>query len=275
MRYELFQAARDSGAAFLQLHLPCSPQLALARNATRSGLSAVPREAILRMAQALEPPQRERFAWEACTLTVQASTIRGRELGSDGKGIDGVEDDGHGCAPDRSTTTELLQERDAAPRTGAEAEKGAVAKAESKAEERPSPDAVATICRELWRLWGPAPPPPPSEEELEAQRAAGRAANAASLLHGLDLRTRKALAEAVARAGAATRSERARALNERRRALLQAAREALAEAAKVQGRPRGGSGSSGGDGGGEGLEGVVEWLAAQEAAFMLAVQEEE
>ncbi|GLC36903.1 hypothetical protein PLESTM_000516700 [Pleodorina starrii] len=278
MRYELFRAARDRGAAFLQLYVGCSPQQALARNQRRSGIAAVPPEALLRMAAALEPPQPERFPWEAPSLTASAAAVSpapDREQGQT-----------QGHPPDQ----QQLPEHDPLDK-----------------QETVRPDTVAgAICTALWRLWGPPPPPPPTEAEVLAQREAGRAANAASHLHGLDLRSRRALGAAVAAAPPADRAAIGRHLNERRRALLQAARELLQhlplppqapqaspaappllpppqasqpQAGAGEGEGQGGA-SSGADGGGEdAADGgdaseenrvVLERLRELEAAFMRA-----
>lgn len=45
--------------------------------------------------------------------------------------------------------------------------------------------------------WQDPAPVPLSPEEMEARRAAGTAANAASIMHGLDLRSRQLLSQAV------------------------------------------------------------------------------
>eukprot|EP00198_Chlamydomonas_reinhardtii_P002137 XP_001691473.1 seryl-tRNA(Sec) kinase [Chlamydomonas reinhardtii] len=164
MRHALFRAARDRGMAFIQAHVDCSLATACTRNQQRTGLAAVPQEALCRMAQQFEPPQPERFAWEASSLLWPA-------------------------------------------------------------------DRVQALVHELQRLWGPPPPQPPSAEELQRQREEGQAANATSYVHGLDVRSRKALSEAVATAPESKRAVVARGLNERRRALLQAARQLLAQAA--------------------------------------------
>ena len=75
MRYELFNAARKSGAAFMQLYAPCSRVQALARNQQRSGVAVVPLDALLRMAGTLEPPQPARFPWEATSLAYEPHVL--------------------------------------------------------------------------------------------------------------------------------------------------------------------------------------------------------
>ncbi|GLI62107.1 hypothetical protein VaNZ11_004690 [Volvox africanus] len=86
---------------------------------------------------------------------------------------------------------------------------------------------ITALCAALWRLWGPTPPTPPREEDLLRRREEGRAANTASILHSLDLRSRRVLGAAVAAAAPAERAAVARALNGLRRVLLQTAREVL------------------------------------------------
>ncbi|GLC66127.1 hypothetical protein PLESTF_000387800 [Pleodorina starrii] len=352
MRYELFRAARDRGAAFLQLYVGCSPQQALARNQRRSGIAAVPPEALLRMAAALEPPQPERFPWEAPSLTASAAAVspapdRVAAAGEDlrdgsggGVGKGGGRDDGGGGGGGGGS--EEGKEEGFWQRVGSQGadggHRGQVLETEFRKsvlqphsqeqgqtqghppdqqqlpehdpldkQETVRPDTVAgAICTALWRLWGPPPPPPPTEAEVLAQREAGRAANAASHLHGLDLRSRRALGAAVAAAPPADRAAIGRHLNERRRALLQAARELLQhlplppqapqaspaappllpppqasqpQAGAGEGEGRGGA-SSGADGGGEdAADGgdaseenrvVLERLRELEAAFMRA-----
>ncbi|KAG2450007.1 hypothetical protein HYH02_000111 [Chlamydomonas schloesseri] len=196
MRHSLFRAARDRGMAFLQAHVDCGLPTALARNQRRTGLAAVPRDALCRMADQFEPPQPERFAWEAASLVVSG------------------EDQGHG--------------------EGAHAAQSSSAD-QSAGEALWSTERVTALVKDLLGLWGPPPPRPPSAAELQRQREEGRAANAASYVHGLDVRSRKALSEAVAAAPDTMRAVVARGLNERRRALLQSARQLLAQAAAAGG----------------------------------------
>ncbi|KAG2495122.1 hypothetical protein HYH03_006732 [Edaphochlamys debaryana] len=332
MRHELFQAARDHGAAFLQLHVPVSLQDALARNRRRSGVEAVPEEALRRMAAALEPPSPERFAWEAATLALPGPTAPPGSLpgptappganpctGAPGAGPASAAVAASLSAPASSTVglereaptaagvtvTETApvcstgaaarpRSPDEAPRSSScppAAELGAgpaqpsapshpppdLAAAPPAAPYQPSPELLAALCEALWRAWGPAPPPLPSEEELAAKRAEGQLANAHSYLHGLDLRTRKALGEAVAAAAGAARAAVAQDLNERRRALLAAAREALGgggPSAEAGGAGEGGSGEgSAAAGRGEGAVALLVRLEAMEAEFMAAVVE--
>ncbi len=89
---------------------------------------------------------------------------------------------------------------------------------------------IRYLCDKLWALWGPPPAPLPTEEELQRQREEGQQANAASYIHGLDLRTRQALSAAVSDAGAC-KARVAKELNEKRRLLLKEARELLVESA--------------------------------------------
>lgn len=194
MRHALFRAARDRGMAFIQAHVDCSLATACTRNQQRTGLAAVPQEALCRMAQQFEPPQPERFAWEASSLVVSSSPWNGDE-------------------DDRSYTA------------------GIDIQANHQSHQLWPADRVQALVHELQRLWGPPPPQPPSAEELQRQREEGQAANATSYVHGLDVRSRKALSEAVATAPESKRAVVARGLNERRRALLQAARQLLAQAA--------------------------------------------
>ncbi|KAG2427940.1 hypothetical protein HXX76_011927 [Chlamydomonas incerta] len=194
MRHALFRAARDRGMGFLQVHVCCTLATALARNQQRTGLAAVPQDALCRMAQQFEPPQPERFAWEASSLAFSPSP-------PPGDGADSPRQEESGTYTDQPDDHLWPAEQ------------------------------VQALVRDLQRLWGPPPPQPPSPEELQRQREEGRAANAASYVHGLDVRTRKALSEAVAAGPEAVRAVVARGLNERRRALLQAARQLLAQAA--------------------------------------------
>lgn len=75
--------------------------------------------------------------------------------------------------------------------------------------------------------WGPPAPEPPSEQQLAERRAAGTAANNASLLHGLDLRTRHQLSEAVSKSDAGSKARLAAQLNAARQETLAAARRVV------------------------------------------------
>ncbi|GIL75169.1 hypothetical protein Vretimale_7783 [Volvox reticuliferus] len=287
MRYELFRTARDHGAAFLQLYLPCNSSKAMKRNQLRSGIAVVPAEALLRMAEMLEAPQPNRFSWEANSLTMQIGSDEGIDVnGGDGGTVDGgfrssvaggdsgigmgiagggsskgcvnaaettclqrdnpwpCHHDGSGEAgcmnpgpllhPESQRThypgsSPLLPRQKQQPQLQCDEV--------SKDQETPGLQNVhpgvqvragdiTALCTELWRYWGP-PPPPPREDDQMRRREEGRAANAASLLHSLDLRSRRALGAAVVAAAPAERATVARSLNEQRRVLLQTAREVL------------------------------------------------
>lgn len=88
--------------------------------------------------------------------------------------------------------------------------------------------AVAQLWDMLWSAWGAAPPLLPTAEELEQSRLEARLAVAASSVHGLDLRTRKLVSEAVAHAAAAERPLVAQRLNAGRKHLLDYARGSAA-----------------------------------------------
>jgi O-phosphoseryl-tRNA(Sec) kinase len=89
---------------------------------------------------------------------------------------------------------------------------------------------VAALWGSIWRAWGPAPEMPLTAEESARRREAGQAANAASIMHGLDLRTRKAVGESVARVAGRQRAAVAQRLNALRKELLERAR---AETVKI------------------------------------------
>ena len=121
-----------------------------------------------------------------------------------------------------------------------------------------STDAVSSMWSSVWRAWGTAPPPPMTAQERTAVRDAGRAANATSAIHALDLRSRRALGECVRRCDAAARADASAALNAARKEMLDAAREKTAG-------PRGGVTSEGGDE----TDAVLDEDALELAAFVM------
>jgi O-phosphoseryl-tRNA(Sec) kinase len=121
-----------------------------------------------------------------------------------------------------------------------------------------STDAVSSMWSSVWRAWGTAPPPPMTAQERTAVRDAGRAANATSSIHALDLRSRRALGECVRRCDGAARADASAALNAARKEMLDAAREKTAG-------PRGGVTSEGGDE----TDAVLDEDALELAAFVM------
>lgn len=108
----------------------------------------------------------------------------------------------------------------------------------------------------VWDAWGAPPRLPITEEEREALTTAGRDANATSAVHALDLRSRRALGDAMRRVSAAgpeRRADASVALNAARKEMLDAVRE----------RSKGKKGS-----GGE--EGADEFEALDLASFVMA-----
>ncbi|GAQ78956.1 Voltage-gated shaker-like K+ channel subunit beta [Klebsormidium nitens] len=63
--------------------------------------------------------------------------------------------------------------------------------------ERGRTERAAEVWHRVWDAWGQAPEEPPDRAEEEAKRAAAVAATADSILHALDLRTRRALSSAM------------------------------------------------------------------------------
>ena len=188
MRYQCHRLARRAAAAHVQLYLPVDLDLAHARNAARHPTEIVPRDALDRMADAFEPPDGVRRAFERDAVVV---------------------------VPPRADADDA----------------------------RPS-----AVWDRIWTTWGPAATEPESAEEAAARRAEGSAANARSATHALDIRSRKALGSAMASAAAsgmdgASRGKMSARLNEARRVMLEAVREA---ARRVEG--------NGDDGEGEGAD---------------------
>lgn len=70
MRYEYYQLAKLYSFSFCQIFVQCSVSDALNRNSSREQSTAVPEEIITRMAERLEPPDRQNNPWEIFSLTV-------------------------------------------------------------------------------------------------------------------------------------------------------------------------------------------------------------
>ena len=70
MRYQCHRLARRAAAAHVQLYLPVDLDLAHARNAARHPTEIVPRDALDRMADAIEPPDGDRRAFERDAVVV-------------------------------------------------------------------------------------------------------------------------------------------------------------------------------------------------------------
>ena len=88
MRYQCHRLARRAAAAHVQLYLPVDLDLAHARNAARHPSEVVPRDALDRMADAIEPPDGDRRAFERDAVvigTARRSRRRAHErrVGSD------------------------------------------------------------------------------------------------------------------------------------------------------------------------------------------------
>jgi O-phosphoseryl-tRNA(Sec) kinase len=200
MRHELYRLARDHAAAFLQVYVACPLEEAVGRNRRRRGVQAVPEEAMRRMAAAFEPPQPERNPWEAGTVVLHP-------VGDCHGLLHGTEGAGGGSSAGEPQRAESAGAADAALQLNSW-----------------SSQQLDQLCGQLWQLWGAPPAQPVSEEGLAQRRAEGQAANAASALHGLDLRSRKALAEAMAGALPAQRAMLGARLNAARKQLLADAR---------------------------------------------------
>ena len=171
MRYQCHLLARRAAAAHVQLYLPVDLDLAHARNAARHPSEVVPRDALDRMADAIEPPDGDRRAFERDAVVIVSPRAEA--------------DDAH----------------------------------------------TSAVWDRIWTTWGGAAIEPESVEEAAARRAEGSAANARSAAHALDIRSRKALGSAMASAAAsgmdgAARGKLSARLNEARRVMLEAVREA-------------------------------------------------
>lgn len=70
MRYEYYQLARLYKLSFCQLFVQCNVNDALNRNSSRDGSMAVPEKVITRMAERLQPPDRQNNPWERFSLTL-------------------------------------------------------------------------------------------------------------------------------------------------------------------------------------------------------------
>lgn len=73
MRYEYFKLARKCCIGFCQVHFQCSAAEALKRNAKRMQEHQVPDVVISKMAEKLEPPNKENYAWEKFSLTIEST----------------------------------------------------------------------------------------------------------------------------------------------------------------------------------------------------------
>ena len=74
MRREAFRLSRDSGAAFLQLHVACPLDLALQRNSQRAQEARVPEEVVTRMDAVFEAPASRCADWDGSSaIHVDAS----------------------------------------------------------------------------------------------------------------------------------------------------------------------------------------------------------
>jgi O-phosphoseryl-tRNA(Sec) kinase len=70
MRYEYYQLARLYKLRFCQLFVQCSVSDALNHNLSRDWSTAVPENVITRMAERLQPPDRQNNMWERFSLTL-------------------------------------------------------------------------------------------------------------------------------------------------------------------------------------------------------------
>jgi O-phosphoseryl-tRNA(Sec) kinase len=70
MRYEYYRLAKLYSLSFCQIFVQCSISDALSHNSNREQSMAVPEEVITRMAEKLEPPDRQNNSWETFSLTV-------------------------------------------------------------------------------------------------------------------------------------------------------------------------------------------------------------
>ena len=70
MRYEYYQLARLYKLSFCQLFVQCSVTDALNHNSSRDWSEAVPEIVITRMAERLQPPDRQNNPWERYSLTL-------------------------------------------------------------------------------------------------------------------------------------------------------------------------------------------------------------
>jgi O-phosphoseryl-tRNA(Sec) kinase len=70
MRYEYYQLARLYKLSFCQLFVQCSVTDALNRNSSRDTSVAVPQKVITRMAERLQPPDKQNNPWERFSLTL-------------------------------------------------------------------------------------------------------------------------------------------------------------------------------------------------------------
>jgi len=70
MRYEYYQLARLYNLSFCQLFVQCSVTDALNRNSSRDWSMSVPENVITRMAERLQPPDRQNNPWERFSLTL-------------------------------------------------------------------------------------------------------------------------------------------------------------------------------------------------------------
>ena len=230
MRQQCHRVACRARAAYAQLFVSISRDQAHARNASREPSAVVPRDALERMADQFEPPVSPR-ARDAAGATEAAAATETR-LRPAGRAF----------------------ERDATVTVDAERLGSDVRAPESRGDERPDRarrdgdarlsasdvDAVWLRVREKWTR--PAATEGDSREARDARRRAGCAANAASAAHALDVRSRKVLTSAMARAAAEdafsgmskqARGALSRALNDARREMVDAVRAAAAAQAMV------------------------------------------
>lgn len=70
MRYEYYQLAKLYNLSFCQIFVQCSISDALKHNSNREQSMAVPKGIITRMAEKLEPPEKQDNLWETFSLTV-------------------------------------------------------------------------------------------------------------------------------------------------------------------------------------------------------------
>ncbi|GFR91513.1 L-seryl-tRNA(Sec) kinase [Elysia marginata] len=71
MRYEFFKLARKYAVGFCQLYFMCSTTEAINENKKRTQEQQVPEVVIFRMAERLEPPDVESFAWEKRSAIIE------------------------------------------------------------------------------------------------------------------------------------------------------------------------------------------------------------
>ena len=177
MRHRAHQLARRHRAAHVILHVECDLVVALRRNASRSGVAHVPKDAVRRMALAMEPPDGDKRAFERDAVATWAGGVAAVDASNPAAAVASTSGgDAAGGEWARKLRNDSWTHKDAIGKT-------AWARVDAR-----------------WRDAAPEPDPDPAatEEARAALAAEGRAANAASTVHALDARTRRALSDALA-----------------------------------------------------------------------------